>query len=266
MDDLRPLSTDILNAALAGVDRGVFGLSLVYQSQVGSTNDYLHSLASQGAPEGTVVIADEQTEGRGRLGRAWVAPPNTSLLFTTLFRPSLHPEYAHQLVMVAGLAIAEACEEMTGVTVDVKWPNDLQIGGKKFVGILLESSVMADQIEWLIVGTGINVNHRFEPADPLAETATSLRVACGQTIDRASLFALILRNYYHWHSRLGEDQLISAWRLRCITLGRRVSVQSQTGLVTGLAHNIGSSGVLHIKDDSGNVHFIHASEATIIHD
>lgn len=265
MDDLHPLSTDSLNAALAGVARGVFGLSLIYQSQVGSTNDFLRSLAAQGAPEGTVVIVDEQTEGHGRLGRPWIAPPNTSLMFTTLFRPSLRADYAFKLVMVCGLAIAEACEDVTPVRVGVKWPNDLQVDGKKLAGILPETSFMDDRLEWVMVGTGVNINQRFEPSDPLAETATSLRVVTGSPINRVTLFARMMQNYNRWYALLDEKLLLDAWRSRCVTLGERVQVETPHGMVTGMADDIGPSGALYLKDDSGNLHFVYASEATVIH-
>jgi len=266
MGEFQPLSAEILSAALAPVERGVFGLSLVHQSQVASTNDFLRELAVQGAPEGAVVIADEQTAGRGRLGRVWVSPPNANLMFTTLFRPSLPPDLALRLVMVAGLSIAEACEEIAGVKVDVKWPNDLQIDGKKFVGILPESSLTGDRLDYVLIGAGVNVNQRFDQADPLFETATSLRMACGDMIDRAPLFALIMQNCHRWHAHLSDRDLLDAWRERCVTLGQRVRALSPQGMISGLAHDIGGNGALFLKDDSGNIHFVHASEATILRD
>src|SRR5690349_3110995 len=177
MDLNTPLSGDTLRAALHEVDAGVFGAALICQSQVTSTNDLLRNLALQGAPEGSVIIAEEQTAGRGRMGRTWVSQPGTSLTFTTLFRPSLPPDLVYRLVMVCGTAIADAVESVVPVKVDVKWPNDLQIGGLKITGILPESSLTGDRLDWVIVGTGINVSQKFEPPDPLAETATSIAVA-----------------------------------------------------------------------------------------
>ncbi len=266
MDDLQPLSAEILRSALSRFKTGVFGKNLHYHARTGSTNDLARDLVTQGAAEGTVVIADEQTAGRGRLGRQWIAPPYSSLTFTTLFRPALPAEFAFKLVMVCGLAIADSCEKIAPVRVEMKWPNDLQIGGKKFVGILPESSLTGDRLDWIIVGTGVNVNQVFDPADPLYASATSLRMVSGAVANRARLFALIMRNLQRWYARLADEHLLNAWRQRCVTLGQRVRVEAPQGIVTGEALDIGSRGALHLRDDSGNIHFIHASEASILRD
>ena len=146
---MEPLSERRIREALEVVDAGAFGAHMRYLERTGSTNDVLREMADQGAPEGAIVVADEQTAGRGRMGRVWAAPPRSSLLLSALFRPALPPEHVYRLVMVCGLAAAEACEEEEGIgRVDVKWPNDLQISGKKLAGVLAESAFSGGQPEW----------------------------------------------------------------------------------------------------------------------
>ena len=166
-DTLTPLSAEAITRALGGRETGPFGRQIHYAPQVGSTNDIAKELAAQGAPEGALVITDEQTEGRGRMGRRWLAPPNTSLLMSLIFRPDLPPDEANRLVMTVGLAAAEAIEAQTELTVNVKWPNDLLISGAKVAGILAESGLIADQLDYVVVGAGINVNIRDTPASDL---------------------------------------------------------------------------------------------------
>jgi BirA family transcriptional regulator, biotin operon repressor / biotin---[acetyl-CoA-carboxylase] ligase len=264
MVPFEPLNVERIKTLLRESQSGFFGNQIHYYQQIGSTNDRVRELAKAGAPEGTVVIADEQIKGRGRMGRSWAAPANSSLMFTTLFRPDLATDKVQQLVMVCGLAIAEACELTASVRVDVKWPNDLQITGKKVTGILPESAMLGDSVEWVIVGTGINVNQVFTPDDPLSEIATSLRTAADQEIDREQLFAAIMVRYSMWHGRLDNKTLLDSWRSRCITLGQRVQVGLASGTLTGVAKTISSNGALILTGEDGREYTVHASEATIL--
>lgn len=262
---MQPLSTQRIRSALACVETGQFGTRITYQQQVGSTNDLARKLANNHAPEGTLVIADEQTAGRGRLGRRWEAPPNTSLLVSIIFRPRLPPLLAYRLVMACGLAVAEACEERFGVIVEMKWPNDLQLDGKKFVGILPESAIVGDTMIWTVVGIGVNVNQIIASPNPLAGTATSLRMVTGQKHDRAALLAHVMTCLNKWYDRLEKDALIDAWRSRCITLGRRIQATIPGGNFTGLAEDIDTYGALWVVDNAGQRYRLTASEVTLRH-
>jgi BirA family biotin operon repressor/biotin-[acetyl-CoA-carboxylase] ligase len=248
---------------LSAYNTGRFGVDVRYFAQVSSTSDIARELAGQGAPEGTVVMADEQTAGRGRMGRTWVAPPGSSLMFTTLFRPSLRPKHIYRLVMACGLAAAEGCEEIAGVQVDVKWPNDLQIGGKKLVGILPESSLVGERIEWAIVGMGINVSQDFRDTD-LSEQAISLRAASGAEIDRVELLVRVLARLNHWNNRLGDASLLDAWRGRCVTLGREIRADVGGKEVSGVAEEIDEMGALWLRSGDGHRHQLTISEAHIL--
>ncbi len=259
-----PLTERQIRDALAPRDTGRFGANLYYYDQIDSTNDVARALAEEEAPEGTLVMADTQTAGRGRLGRSWIAPPGTSLLMSILFRPSLPLEWVHRLVMVCGLAVAEAAEAAIGVPVDVKWPNDLLLGGKKFTGLLPESAIIGDKLAWVIVGIGVNVNTVFAPPDPLAETATSLRMVGGREYERASLLGEILANLNRWHTRIYDSALIETWRARCVTLGQRIRVETSGAVIEGLAEELDDSGALWLRDNAGQRRRLFSSEATVL--
>lgn len=260
---MEDLSLDRIQSALARTQTGDFGQRVHFYKQIGSTNDAARDLAAEGAPEGTLVIADEQTAGRGRMARVWTAPPGTSLLMSILFRPTLPPADAYRLVMVTGLAYADACEAHAGVRADIKWPNDVQIGGKKLAGILPESAIEGDRLRWVIVGVGLNVNQHFEPPDPLAEEAVSLRMACGRTIDRAALLGKIAEHLSVWAARLHDPALIEAWRARCITLGQQITVTLPNEKLEGVAESLDPSGALWLRTDDGQRRRLTIGEATL---
>jgi BirA family biotin operon repressor/biotin-[acetyl-CoA-carboxylase] ligase len=223
-------------------------------------------LATEGVSEGTLVITDEQTRGRGRLARHWVAPPNTSLLMSIIFRPVLPPDQAHRLVIAVGLAVAEACEAVAGVRVDAKWPNDLLIDGRKVAGLLAESAIEAEYLDWVIVGAGLNVHQVFSPTDPLSGRATSLQMETGREHDRNLLLAQILERLNDWYVRIDESALIAAWRARCPMLGQPVQVETPDGMLTGLAEDIDATGALLLYDAEGQLRRLTIGEATILRD
>lgn len=256
-------SLERIQAALGSGERGIFGARIVYYDQIRSTNDVAREMAAQGMPEGTLVIADEQTAGRGRMGRTWTAAPGTSLLMSILFRPTLPPVDAYRLVMVVGLAYADACERKAGQPIQVKWPNDFLCGGKKVAGILAESAIEDQRLLWVIVGVGLNVNQVFEPSDPLAGTATSLRMCRGTGIDRVELLEQIMSALHHWYAQLHKPALIEAWRARCMTLGQRVTVAAARGNLTGWAEDVDATGALCLRTEDGTLHRLTAGEATL---
>lgn len=262
---MQALSLQRIQEALSGLEVGPFGEHIHVYERIGSTNDVLKEMAAQGAPEGTLVIAEEQTAGRGRMGRAWVAPPKSSLLMSVLFYPPLPPAHLYRLVMACGLAVAEACEAEEGIPpVEVKWPNDLLIGGRKFTGILPEGAFVGDRLAWVVVGMGVNVNQTFAASDPLAATATSLRMVSGHEHDRVALLAHILVRLNHWYQHLEDKALLEAWRRRCVTLGRHVRVETPQGTLEGLAEALDEGGMLWLREASGRLHHVAAGEATLL--
>jgi BirA family biotin operon repressor/biotin-[acetyl-CoA-carboxylase] ligase len=239
---------DLAAALVQAGDRlGPFTGRIIWYDEVGSTNDVAASRADRGAEEGVVVLAGRQTAGRGRLGRTWVSPAGAGIYASMVLRPS--PEAAALLTIAAGVAVATGIEAATGLGVQLKWPNDVQAGGRKLAGILAEGS--ADHV---VLGVGINVLPAAFPPD-VAQRATSLEGELGRTVDRGLVLAECLAAMADQYGRLrreGGTRLIEAWRLRAAaTLGRHVEWETAGERRVGLAENIDPDGALVVR--SGTV-------------
>ncbi len=221
----------------------------------GSTNDVAHQLAAQGAPDGTLVITEYQSAGRGRKARTWDAAPGVNLLMSLLLRPkNLAPSASYQLVMAAGLTISEAVRQVTGLRVEVKWPNDLQLAGKKFCGLLPESSMQGEQVDYAIIGMGINVNQCSWQDDSIAQLATSLAEQAGQRVDRLTLLQALSESFSAHYAQINTPYLFDQWRQVCSTLGKRVIITQPGGKqLHGLATNIDAVGTLTLKGKHGAI-------------
>ena len=244
-----------------------FGRLLRYHDEIASTNIEAKSIADAGAPEGTVVIAECQTAGRGRLGRRWVSPAGKGLLFSVLLRPSLPMGEAHLLTLVAATAAAQAIETQTGVSPDIKWPNDLFIGDKKVGGILTEVAGEQDEVDWVIVGIGLNVNTEYsELPVALRRTATSLKMVTGEPVDRSDLLAAILLSleaHYRQAATDGFDETLSAFRARDYLLRRSVSVETREGPVVGKASGIDERGALLVELPHRQMRRFHSGDVSL---
>lgn len=246
-----------------------------HYAQTGSTNDLAHAAARGGAAEGLVILADEQTAGRGRLDRRWWAPPGTSLLFSLLLRPGVPVTHAGQLTMCLGLATAEASEDVTGLHIGLKWPNDLVYAGRKLGGMLAESEVDGERIRYAVLGLGLNVNLDFTaPADPadgtpmpgeLRSQATSLAMLLGRPVDRTALLAALLAAFETQYDRLlaGQSPHID-WAARLDTLGQRVRVALRGDSFTGAAIGVTPEGGLILAADDGTERIIWAGDVTAL--
>ena len=211
--------------------------------EVDSTNRYVMDEARAGTPAGLVVVADHQTAGRGRLGRTWVAPPGASLLVSVLLRPTIAADRRHVLVMAAGLAMAEAIQETTGVVAGLKWPNDLLVGDRKLGGILAETTGDA-----LVVGIGVNIEWPEVP-DELTTIATACNLEGGRPTTRSSVLAEFLARYSRHLANL--DGARAAYDARLLTVGRRVRVEQANGVITGVATGVDEFGRLLLDRDDG---------------
>ncbi|MHB1131987.1 MAG: biotin--[acetyl-CoA-carboxylase] ligase [Chloroflexota bacterium] len=260
-DDLSPA------AVAASLRLARFGRHYHYYERAGSTNDIARDLARQGAPEGTLVLADEQTAGRGRLGRVWLAPPRSCLLMSLLARPALALTQSFRLTMLAACATVAAVEVVTGLRPRLKWPNDLLLGEKKLAGILSEASAIGERLEWIVVGIGLNVN--FEPAGfaEVAATATSLCAALGRPVPRRELLVEFLwqvEQRYPSLSGEGEDDpLWAEWRGRLATLGAQVVVTEGERRERGLAFDVAPDGSLCLRRDDGSEIAIAVGDVTL---
>lgn len=239
------------------------GRIIHYRESVSSTNELAFRLASEGAGHGEVVIAEAQSQGKGRRGRAWISPPGLNLYFSIILRPELSPQRAPELTLVAALAAAEGLSAR-GVGAQIKWPNDLLIGGKKVGGILTELSSDSDRIQFAVVGMGINVNSLPSHFPPLvAANATSVAEALGTPIRRAHLVVDLWARLERWmdiHLEEGFFKVRDAWRVRCSMLGKSVTVDTGSERVAGVAEDIDESGALLLRTDDGRLQRILAGD------
>ena len=234
---------------------------------IGSTNDVAHELAATGAAEGLLVLADEQTAGRGRLDRSWWAPPGASVLMSLLLRPALPAHRAGQLPMCLGLAAVEGIEAVTGLRPALKWPNDIVWDGCKLGGMLSELRADGERLEYAVLGLGLNVNVTFDESatDGLAATAVSLLMAVGRPVDRVALVIALLERCEAWYERLlSGESLHEAWAARLDTLGRQVVVTLPAGALTGVAVGVTPEGALIVRRPGGADETIWAGDVTTL--
>jgi BirA family biotin operon repressor/biotin-[acetyl-CoA-carboxylase] ligase len=219
---------------------------------IDSTNTTAKKFAESGAPEGTAVIAEYQTDGRGRFNRRWYGEPGKNILLSLILRPR-NEDTAPLLTYLTALSAAEAVEEIAEMTVACKWPNDLLINGRKFCGILLESSSKESMIDFVVVGIGMNVNQEEFPAE-LHQTATSLRIECAREFDRASLVREFFERVEQGYLQLqqyGTDGVLSRWKMKCQTLGKEISVEQSGRILKGRAIDVDTEGALIIEGRDG---------------
>jgi BirA family biotin operon repressor/biotin-[acetyl-CoA-carboxylase] ligase len=224
------------------------GCEIRYLERVGSTNDEAAAWARAGAPEGAVVLAETQARGRGRLGRAWHSPPGASLYLSVVLRPPRPPHVLPPLTLAAGLAVYDTCAYF-GLAPDLKWPNDVLLGGQKVAGILTEMGADAERVHHVVLGLGLNVNATRFPAE-LRARATSMRLAAGRDappFDRAAVLADLL---YRLETRYdeflagGPAVVVAAFRERWGGRGRAVRVQSGDAVLRGVAQDVDDGGAL----------------------
>jgi BirA family biotin operon repressor/biotin-[acetyl-CoA-carboxylase] ligase len=228
------------------------GQSIVYHSSLSSTNELLKGLAAQGTPEGMLVIADEQTAGRGRLDRKWLSLPGTGLLMSLLFRPNLPPHQAQRLTMICALAIAEAIEGLTGLPAGLKWPNDIFIKGKKAGGILTEAGTMGGRLDYIVMGMGLNVNLSISAMPELRGIATSLSQELGRAVSRLELLWRILEGIETRYKSLMKGSLPhDEWAARLINLSCQVQVTTPQGVLVGWAEGVDADGALILRMSDG---------------
>lgn len=258
--------------SVAGIEKGLttafMGRKVIYYRSIDSTNDVARELAVWGAPEGTLVIADEQTAGKGRLGRRWLAPPGTSLLMSLLFRPHfLAPYQAQRLTMICSLAVVEVIEAVTGLSAAIKWPNDIVVRGKKAGGILTELRATSERLDYAVVGLGLNVNLDFSSVEAmweLAATATSLSQELGREVSRLTLLWGILENVEDRYRRLRAGELPHGeWASRLVTLHNHVTVDTPQGTVEGWAEDVDADGALILRTDCGERQRVLAGDVTL---
>lgn len=233
-----------------------FGREFVFLDETDSTNRAALGLAEEGSPEGTVVVADSQTAGRGRLNRQWFSPPGLNLYFSLVLRPSIPPARVPQIALVAGMAVARCLRAISpDLDAGVKWPNDVLLRGKKLCGILCDMRSEMDMVHHVIAGVGVNVNvTRDDFPDAVAGTATSLRIALGREVSRPELLAGLLlqieRAYRLWLES-GLEAFRGEWREQSVLRGCRVSVSALNETISGRVVDLASTGALVVEQEDG---------------
>jgi BirA family biotin operon repressor/biotin-[acetyl-CoA-carboxylase] ligase len=221
---------------------------------LGSTSELAFRLAGEGAEHGELVVAETQTAGRGRRGRSWASPAGKNLYLSLVLRPELPPQRAPELTLLAAVAVAEALRG-EGVEASIKWPNDLQAGGRKIAGILTELSAEADRVHFVTLGIGVNLN--AAPADfppEVAEVATSALRVLGRQVNRATFLARLLKGLEEWldtHEQEGFQPVRERWRELSSTLGQEVLVKAERRELRGLAEDIDVDGALLLRTEDG---------------
>ena len=227
------------------------GKNIHYFDELSSTMDIATQLGMQGSPEGTLVVAETQSKGRGRLGRHWISPKYKGIYLSIILRPKISPTQASLITLLSAVSICEAVKAITGLEANIKWPNDILLGNKKLGGILTELSAEMDAVRFVIVGIGLNVNNS---KGSLLPAATSFKEQRNEPVSRLELLQEILRRLEANYLLLieGKSQVIvDAWRRYATTLGRRVKIACQNRQLEGQAIDIDANGGLLVRKDSG---------------
>jgi len=245
----------------------VIGRDIRVFEETTSANDVIEKLARDGVKEGVVVFAESRTKGRGRLGRKWMSPTHKGLWFSILLRPELSPQETTQLTVASATALRRAIKNVAGISAEIKWPNDLLIGGKKVVGILTEMSAEVDRVRHVILGIGVDVNQDAAefPAE-LRKIATSLKAESGAEICRAELATEILRELDFDYARICGGkfaQLADEWEAGCLTIGKNVSVQMGARQIRGRAEALDDDGALLVRTEHGLLECIIGGDVTV---
>lgn len=244
----------------------ILGKEIIYHEQVDSTNKLAEATAQKGAKEGTIIIAREQVGGKGRLGRKYFCPPG-GIWFSVILRPDLKPNTASQLNLVAAVALAKTINQLTELEPKIKWPNDILINNKKVSGILTEINAEIDQINYLILGLGLNLNiAKVDFPEDLYQKATSIQAEQEKEVSKLNFFTCLLEeleNEYLLFQEKGFSEVVKKWQKYNMTLGRTVTVNNRREVFTGEAVDIDSDGNLLVKLSDGVIKKVVSGDVTL---
>ncbi len=257
VEDLKSLQRDRL-----------IGRDFLFFPEIDSTNREARDRARKGAREGTVILADYQSHGRGRLGRTWESPSGANVYLSVILRPPIPPPAAPQITLLAGVSAARALSHVSGLECRIKWPNDILVRGKKLAGILAEMEAEGSDTRFIILGFGVNVNWEKEDFPPeLRESATSLRAEKGEEISRAAAAAGLLREleaeYVSFLREGFSARLRDDWNRLSGVNGKRVTLQSPEGKISGRALGLDPDGALLLLDGEGSTRRFIAGEVSL---
>ncbi|WP_010631168.1 biotin--[acetyl-CoA-carboxylase] ligase [Sporolactobacillus vineae] len=252
-------------AVTAGLRTEKLGRSIIFYDSIGSTQKEALRLADEGAADGTLVITNEQTAGRGRMGHNWKSQRGVMVTMSLILRPDLPIDQTPQLTLLTAVAATDTIEEITGLSCGIKWPNDILYHGRKLVGILTELQAEASFVKAVVIGVGINVNADMaEVPDELKKTAASLYSLTGRKYNLAEFVQLFLLHFEHLYQLYLKDGFKSIkplWEKRAVSLGKHIRVRRPEGrILEGTALGIDDSGVLLLQDGSGTIRKIYSAD------
>jgi BirA family transcriptional regulator, biotin operon repressor / biotin---[acetyl-CoA-carboxylase] ligase len=255
-------SDDIFNAyeISSGLETKILGENIKYFDEIDSTNNCAKSIAAEGCADGTVIIADVQNSGRGRLGRTWVSTGGKGIWMSIVLRPSIQPEEVQIITLAASVAVVRAISSLFGVKAGIKWPNDILIGSKKACGILTEMNAEMERVNYVVLGIGINVNHETgDFPEELAEVATSLKIqiGCEKVVKRSAIVKEVLKELESIYQNINFDyeralkDIITSWKEYSITLYKKVKITVRGTEFIGTAVDITGDGKLVVDCEDG---------------
>jgi BirA family biotin operon repressor/biotin-[acetyl-CoA-carboxylase] ligase len=255
------LDVSKLNACL---QTKVMGRVLHLFDEIDSTQTAAHQLVAQGAAEGTLVIAEKQTAGRGRMGRKWHSPKGKGIWMSLVLEPRIPVHFSPQLTLLAAVALCRAIQQVVPIDVGIKWPNDLLVNGKKISGVLLETRAEDERLQYIVAGIGIGVNLKPEDyPEELKALATSLAIESGQTVDREKLICAVLKEFeelYELYHQQGFTPIRLLWEALTVSLHRPIRVHTSNGPVEGVAESIDDMGALTVRLAGGETMKVYSGD------
>ncbi len=266
---LRRVSDSLLPAEIQShLKTDFMGREIIYRPEVESTNSLAKSLAVRGAPAGTIVVAESQAAGKGRKGRVWFSPPGAGIYVSMILRPHFSLAEATKFTLLTGVALAETLLCLLPGRVEIKWPNDVLVDGRKIAGILIEISTEIDRIDYMVVGVGVNVNLKRQDFPPeLKKIATSLRAETGKYFSRAAILADFLaafEKYYGVFQDFGFAPVLARWKRLSNILEKEVQVSLLGSTIAGRVSGIDRDGALLIRGRRGCVQRILSGDMTLL--
>ncbi len=263
--DSDPITADEIRKGLC---TKVFGKqNIIYLKETDSTNTRAKELAAEGAPEGTLVIAEKQTKGRGRRGRNWFSPPGDGIYISLILRPAISPGETPRITLMTAVVLAEALISLMKLKLSIKWPNDILVNGKKLAGILTEISTEMDAVNYIVVGLGLNVNTRFENfPQEIKKSATSILIETGNRAPRIKLIQKCLKlyeQYYDMFKKNNFEPIMNRWRELADIIGKQIKVDVIGKTHIGEVVDVDNDGVLILKDDQGMLQRIFSGDVTL---
>ena len=269
------LTSDVLNSFEISEElkTKALGRNVVYLNRIDSTNNYAKKIALEGCEEGTLVVADYQTCGRGRLGRDWNSPDKKGVWMSLVLRPGIPFAEVQIITLAASVAVVQALYDVAQIEAGIKWPNDIIINGKKVCGILVEMNMEIDRINFLVLGIGLNVNQEKDDfSQELLDKAVSLKMHVEETSDsqkilkRNELIAVILLKFEEIYDKVKSgtfEDIISEWKKYSVTLGKEVNITYKNEQYRGVAENIAKDGKLIVKCEDGTVKEVFSGEISV---